>query len=172
MVPHAGKVTHATPAAAYAHCPERGWEDDIGLSPEAREKGFPDIARQLVEWPHGDGLDVVLGGGRRHFLPREARDPEYPEERGARGDGRDLVAAWRERHPQGRYVWSLEGFEEADPEKTAALLGLFEPSHMRFESDRAKDGGGEPSLAQMTEKALAVSLTRAISVPESSIATW
>lgn len=150
------RVTHATPAAAYAHSPERAWEDDASLSPAAREQGFADIARQLVEWPHGDGLDVVLGGGRRNFLPRETPDPEYPEMGGARSDGRNLVAAWQRRHPEGRYVWRLAEFEAAAPETTPRLLGLFEPSHMRFEADRPKDVAGEPSLAQMTEKALSI----------------
>ena len=34
------------------------------------------------------------------------------------------------------------------------MLGLFEPSHMRFEADRADDGAGEPSLAELTVFAL------------------
>jgi alkaline phosphatase len=34
------------------------------------------------------------------------------------------------------------------------VLGLFDPSHMKFEADRAGDAGGEPSLAKMTAKAL------------------
>ena len=58
------RVTHATPAAVYAHTPERNWEDDTELSTAAREAHFPDIARQLVEPRYGDGLDVVLGGGQ------------------------------------------------------------------------------------------------------------
>jgi alkaline phosphatase len=87
-------VTHATPAACYAHSPERGWEDDSRLSPAAREVDHPDIAQQLVEFRDGDGLDVVLGGGRAPFLPRSAEDPEHPGKQGARRDGRDLVAEW------------------------------------------------------------------------------
>ncbi|MHC4697223.1 MAG: alkaline phosphatase, partial [Planctomycetota bacterium] len=43
------RVTHATPAACYAHAPERKWEDDSALPYAAREAGFPDIARQLIE---------------------------------------------------------------------------------------------------------------------------
>ena len=69
-------VTHATPAACYAHAPDRGWEGDTNLPAGAQEIDFPDIARQLVECPHGDGVDVVLGGGRRFFLPRETPDLE------------------------------------------------------------------------------------------------
>ena len=93
-------VTHATPAATYAHSPERDWENDARLSPAAREAGFPDIARQLVEMPHGDGIEVVLGGGRANFRPGSAADPEYPIQKGARLDGRDLVEEWRKRAPR------------------------------------------------------------------------
>ncbi|MCG8441373.1 MAG: alkaline phosphatase, partial [Caulobacterales bacterium] len=51
------RVTHATPAAAYAHSADRGWESEAGGD-------CADIARQLVEWPAGDGLELALGGGR------------------------------------------------------------------------------------------------------------
>ncbi|MBW2360039.1 MAG: alkaline phosphatase [Deltaproteobacteria bacterium] len=150
------RITHATPAAAFAHTPQRSWENDTQLSSQARATDFPDIARQLVEWPHGDGLDVVLGGGRQQLMPREMADPEYRDARGRRADGRDLIAEWRARHPEGRYVWNLEEFEAVDPAQTSKLLGLFQPDHMNFELDRANDPAGEPSLAQLTEKALAM----------------
>jgi alkaline phosphatase len=149
-------VTHATPAACYAHSPERGWEDDSRLSAAAREVDFPDIARQLVEFPDGDGLDVVLGGGRAPFLPRSADDPEYPGRRGARRDGRNLVAEWTAQRPNAAYVWNRAAFEAVRPAETDRLLGLFEPRHMRFEAKRAADPAGEPSLAEMTAKALAI----------------
>lgn len=148
-------VSHATPACAYAHAPERGWEDDSRLSEEAREAGFPDIARQLVEWPHGDGLDVVLGGGRRHFLPRTAADPEHGDSRGTRGDGRDLTAEWAAR-PPGVYIWNRAGFDAVRAETGPRLLGLFQPSHMQFELDRPADPAGEPSLAEMTGMAIEI----------------
>ena len=35
-------------------------------------------------------------------------------------------------------------------------LGLFEYSHMNYEVDRAHDVAGEPSLAEMTEKAISI----------------
>ena len=34
------------------------------------------------------------------------------------------------------------------------ILGLFEPSHMQYESDRLNDKWGEPSLAQMVDKSI------------------
>jgi alkaline phosphatase len=43
-----------------------------------------------------------------------------------------------------------------DATKTQHLLGLFEPGHMRYETDREADLAGEPSLAEMTRKAIEV----------------
>jgi len=143
-------VTHATPAACYAHVPLRFWEDDSRLTEAARSAGFPDIARQLVELPHGDGLEVALGGGRAHFLPRSVADPEEPDRTGGRLDGRDLTAEWVEGRDGAVYVWSRAGFDAVDVEDTRHLLGLFEPGHMEWEADRAGDAAGEPSLAEMT----------------------
>lgn len=149
-------ITHATPAACYAHSPDRDWEYDGALSPEAREAGFPDLARQLVEFDHGDGLEVALGGGRAFFLGASQTDPEEPAARGARLDGRDLTARWRDRHPDGAYVWNRAQLLALDTARTSRVLGLFDPSHMEFEIDRAQDRGGEPSLTEMTEAALGI----------------
>jgi len=154
------RITHATPAACYAHVPERGWESDAELPRAARAAGVPDIARQLVEFGAGDGLEVVLGGGRAQFLPTAQPDPEEPERRGLRKDRRDLTAEWQKRNPGGAYVWSRAQLEALDLAKTPRLLGLFDPSHMEYEADRAADRGGEPSLSEMTAAALAV-LSRA-----------
>jgi alkaline phosphatase len=147
-------VTHATPGATYAHSPDRDWEDDSRLPATARAAGFPDIARQLIELPHGDGIDVVLGGGRASFQPGIATDPEYPSRKGARLDGRDLTQEWLQRRPRSAYVWNLRQLVAVDPEATDHLLGLFEPGYMQFEADRPRDAAGEPSLAEMTAIAI------------------
>jgi alkaline phosphatase len=147
------RLTHATPASCYAHSPERGWEDDSDLPSAARAAHFPDIARQFIEFPHGNGLDLALGGGRRQFLPKTNADPEYPGQTGSRNDGRDLTAEWSAR-TNAAYVWNKSGFDAIDPAKTDRLLGLFEPSHMQYEHDRTGDPAGEPSLTEMTEKAI------------------
>ena len=34
--------------------------------------------------------------------------------------------------------------------------GLFEPNHMQYEIDRTGDRAGEPTLAEMTEKAIQI----------------
>ena len=62
------RITHATPAATFAHTPNRDWESDAELSADARTAGCKDIARQMIELPYGDGLEVALGGGRSYFL--------------------------------------------------------------------------------------------------------
>ncbi|MFP6655901.1 MAG: alkaline phosphatase [Myxococcota bacterium] len=147
-------LTHATPAGCYAHVPFRLWENDSQMSKEARKADFPDIARQLVEFKHGDGLEDALGGGREHFRPRGERDPERWRDQGKRTDGRDLILEWLKARKGARYVWNREQFLAVDRETTSRLLGLFEPGHMQFEADRSEDAGGEPSLAEMTELAI------------------
>ena len=151
------RITHATPAGAYAHTPNRNWESSATTPDEAQALGCQDIASQLVAMPFGDGIDVILGGGRREFMPTELADPEYPEKQGARDDGRNLIDEWLAADSSRRYAWNGDTLAQwlASPEPLAGqLMGLFEPSHMQYEADRAKDPGKEPSLRDMT--ALAV----------------
>ncbi len=150
------RVTHATPAACYAHTPERDWESDKELSAAAKAAGFPDIARQLIEFDHGDGIEVVLGGGREYFLPSTRQDPEDSTAKGRRTDGRDLTKEWTAKFPGSQFVWNQAQFDALDARNGKHVLGLFERSHMEYEADRLKDTGGEPSIAQMTEKAIEI----------------
>jgi len=150
------RLTHATPAAFFAHVPHRNWEDDSLLSDAARKVDFPDIARQLIEFAHGDGIEVALGGGRANFLPANGQDPGEPEQKGARWDERDLTAEWEARAPGSVFVWSREQLEAVDPATTNHLLGLFARSHMEFELDRSRGVSSEPSLSEMTEKAIEI----------------
>lgn len=147
------RITHATPAAATAHSAERNWEKDGDLSEDARKAGCIDIARQQVESAFAGGFDVLMGGGRENYMPSSQRDPEYPDRAGERSDGRDLVAEWKQRHPGGVYAWNARQLDAAPLDKP--LLALFEPDHMQYEHDRARDRAGEPSLAQMTRAAIA-----------------
>ncbi len=148
------RITHATPAALFAKVPDRRWESDAGLPPSARSAGCRDIARQLVEYDLGGGIDVVLGGGRRAFLPTSLFDPEYPSVPGHRGDGRDLIREWQERYPEGHYVWKQAQFDAIPTRPRGPVLGLFEPDHMQYEVDRQRDHAGEPSLSEMTRRAI------------------
>ena len=117
-------------------------------------EGCRDIARQLVEFDHGDGIEVVLGGGRVPFLPTTVSDPEYPQAKGIRVDGRNLIDEWVNAGSDRSYVWNLEQFEALSASEPGQVFGLFEPSHMQFEADRDGDPAGEPSLAQMTAFAI------------------
>lgn len=130
------RVTHATPAATYAHICHRDAENDIAAQVTVGGSGFN---ASLL-----DGLDVLMGGGRRHFLPKASG--------GKRIDGRDLTA---ELQTQG-YTYVKTGTELAlvDFSKANKLVGLFHMDHMDYELDRAKGGLDQPSLAQMTGAAL------------------
>lgn len=150
------RLTHATPAAVYAHAANRDWERDTNLPEEAIKNGCKDIARQLVEFPYGDGLEVALGGGRSNFFPVEADDPEDKGEKGGRRDGRNLAEEWTAKGSNHVFVFDRKGFDAIDPATAPKALGLFERSHMEYEADREKDAGGEPSLAEMTEKAIEI----------------
>ncbi len=145
------RLTHATPAATYTHVPDRNWENDTDLPPEAVAQGCRDIASQLVTADYGRGPLVMLGGGRGEFTTVEQRDPEYDDKVGQRLDGRDLIAEWKSLHPQGAYVWNREQLRAAAD--APAIFGLFEPDHMQFEYER--DTAAEPSLAELTRAAIA-----------------
>jgi len=147
------RITHATPASTYAHTVNRDLENDSQVK-EAADQGCKDIAAQLVDWPAGNGFEVILGGGRSNFMLESQADPEAADKMGARKDGRDLIKDWQAKYNDGAYVWNKAEFDAIDPAKTGHLFGLFERSHMQYDTDRAKDKGGEPSLAEMTTKAI------------------
>jgi alkaline phosphatase len=127
------------------------------MKKEDVEAGCVDIARQLVEMRYGDGLEVAMGGGRAQFLPKETADPEDPNKTGARKDGRNLIDAWLKRYGDGgAFVWNQQQLQALNVAKTRHLLALFEPSHMQYEADRVRDRAGEPSLAEMTFKAISI----------------
>ncbi|EGW19983.1 alkaline phosphatase [Methylobacter tundripaludum] len=145
------RITHATPAATYAHTANRDWESD---SDKPAGATVPDIAAQLVDFNINGGIDVALGGGRTRFIPKNLTDPEYGVA-GKRKDGRDLTTEWVSNHANAQYVWNKAQFDAIDPNTTDHLLGLFEPSHVHYEADRvAHDKAGEPSLTEMTTKAI------------------
>ncbi|WP_105253876.1 alkaline phosphatase [Pseudoalteromonas sp. T1lg75] len=160
------RITHATPAATYAKSADRNWEDVSDMPEEAIAAGCQDIASQLVNFEKNlearflgtdvDGIEVVMGGGRRHFLPKDEAfnsDDARSTVEGDRTDGLDLTAQWQEQYENGVYVWDRAGFDaiDADAER---VFALFNESHMQYEADRGSDISGEPSLSEMTEKAI------------------
>lgn len=54
------RVTHATPAAAYAHVADRNWESDCHIPDEDKTRcsGVLDIASQLVKEEPGRSINV------------------------------------------------------------------------------------------------------------------
>lgn len=135
------RVTHATPAACYAHVNERNQESEIALQALPTDSAY--------NLSLNSGLDLLFGGGRRNFVPNTMIDEEGKG--GSRSDGRDLRAEFQSAGYS--YVWNTAGFSgltEAD----MPVLGLFNSSHMQYEYDRILDVGGEPSLADMTSSAI------------------
>ncbi len=147
-------LTHATPAATYAHAASRHWENDRRLTKQATRSGCKDIAQQLIEFPYGNGLEVAMGGGRQHFWPGNIRDLEEKNKNGSRKDNRNLTEEWLNQYKQSAFIWNKKQFDEIDINATEHLLALFDYSHMTYETDRKQDVSGEPSLTQMTDKAI------------------
>lgn len=90
------RITHATPACAYAHSAARYWEN----ANDIMDEDCVDIASQLVHGEVGKRLNVILGGGLREFLPMNGG--------GSRDDGRNLIQEWlqskQEQGKIGQYV--------------------------------------------------------------------
>ncbi|KAH3730979.1 alkaline phosphatase-like [Dreissena polymorpha] len=154
------RVTHATPAGLYANVASRGWEGDYYT--RSVTGGCKDIAAQLIDdYPN---VQVIMGGGRQFFMRADQTDPEHGSNAHyGRRDGRDLIQEWRNgQHNLNRnyqYVWNASAFNKVDPATTDSLMGLFEYSHMQYElerNDTNHERAGEPSLAEMTEKAIRI----------------
>jgi alkaline phosphatase len=127
------RITDATPACFSAHVHMRSEEDLIAQ-------------QQLGENPLGRVVDLMLGGGRCHFLPNTTADS-------CRGDARDLVADAQDKYGF-TYVDSRAGFDSLKQGNNIKLplLGLFANTDIPFEIDRK--AAEYPSLDEMTEAAL------------------
>lgn len=119
------RVSHATPAAYMAHVADRDLENDI------------------MEQAVYQGVDVVMGGGRRLLLPKQAG--------GKRDDGEDLTAVLSTRGYALVTTW--DQMVRADAGK---LFGMFADDHMDPQIDRARLHPDQPTLAEMTAKAIAL----------------
>lgn len=132
------ELTHATPAATYAHICHRDAAYAIAEQAVPGGAGFNAAL--------GDGVDVLMGGGANHWTPYSASN------KGGRADGRDLTA---EMTAQGySYVTTQSDLAKISSGK---LLGLFSPkSHLDYELDRVAKGAAntQPSLSEMTAKAI------------------
>lgn len=141
-------VADATPAGNAVHTANR---DDL-----------PPIAARYLDERETNGLAVLLGGGRRHFLPGSAEGSSRPDER-------DLLAEFAAAgfHPLGTAAELRALLRTGEP--PAHLLGLFHPRHMNVAFDKVGAGRysdelaadryeglrDQPMLEEMTRLALA-----------------
>ncbi|WPK26792.1 hypothetical protein PUMCH_004153 [Australozyma saopauloensis] len=126
------RITDATPAAFSAHVDYR-WQEDLIAE------------QQLGETPLGRTVDLILGGGRCHFLPNTIPG-------GCRADQRNLVEEAIAKNWS--YVSDRELFDSLDGGKNVSLplLGLLAPTDIPYDIDR--DSKVYPSLAEQAKTAL------------------
>lgn len=153
------RVTHASPAGIFAYTANREWENDAKIKLNACDpRENVDIARQLVEWPVGSELHVIMGGGRRNFRNESVYDESGIL--GTRTDGRNLIDEWLQKKAEAgksaSYVWNKNGLRSIDLNNTDYVLGLFAASHCPYHGDlERKDVKDDiPSLSEMTESAI------------------
>lgn len=141
------RITHATPAALYAHTNNRDWECDSSIPPEY--KGcVKDIARQLVEDAPGKNFRVIMGGGALH-MGVSLR----PNEMGAckRNDKRNLAELWKKNNPGARLVTNTEDLMSVNMSNTSKIMGIFADGHLPYHAVRTPE---VPTLANMTQQAI------------------
>jgi alkaline phosphatase len=135
------ELTHATPAATYSHICNRNAQYQIASQLVPGGAGFNSAL--------GDGVDVLMGGGRNHFTPYGASNTT------GRADGRNLLA---ELQAKGYAVAANKAEMNAATGKK--FIGLYSTkSHLEYELDRTAtpplgEGATQPSLAEMTVKAM------------------
>lgn len=183
------RVTHATPATFGSHIWFRDLEDYIAAqyisSTQAQYAAIFNAPESLIK-PYNAArdwalpapketveIDVILGGGSRHFLPKSYNDTiknasgnpildannVVVKQIGKRADSVNLIAL-----AQGRgytYVNSRDALLNLDatqflPTNNKKLIGLFNASHVNYEQDRQMNASWEPSLPEMTEIAIKV----------------
>ena len=135
------ELTHATPATAWSHICNRNAQYHIAAQLVPGGTGFNTAL--------GDGVDVLMGGGRNHFTPYGAGNTT------GRADGRNLLT---ELAAKGYTVAANK--TEMNAATGKKFIGLYSTrSHLEYELDRTAtpplgEGASQPSLAEMTVKAM------------------
>lgn len=124
------RITHATPAAFYAHVDDRDNESEI--------------ADQLL----ASDVEVILGGGLRFFVGKNETDPLGKKSK--RSDNRNLLVEFGNKGYA--VVHNGSALMALDANSTDKVLGLFNNDHMKYDLER--EGSGEPSVAEMAAKAI------------------
>ncbi|PSN51496.1 Alkaline phosphatase 4 [Blattella germanica] len=142
------RVTHATPAALYAHVNNRDWECD-GAIPAEQRGCLKDIASQLVGDAPGNNMKVIMGGGADQLGLKGLNGSKF--DGCQRTDGSNLAEVWRAGKRNSKVVTTRKQLmEETDPGNTDYLLGLFSPDHMHYAGEKQD----QPSLSNMTTQAI------------------
>ncbi|XP_032519337.2 membrane-bound alkaline phosphatase-like [Danaus plexippus] len=149
------RVTHASPAGSYANTANRNWENNAQVIQDGHDSELcRDIAYQLIHSEPGKNFKVILGGGRREFLPLGILDEEGTA--GRRSDNRNLIQEWQtdkaNRNVSFKYIWNKEQLNSANSDLPEYLLGLFEGSHLQYNLEANKTT--EPTLTELTETAI------------------
>ncbi|XP_078049409.1 alkaline phosphatase 4 [Augochlora pura] len=141
------RITHATPAALYAHTNNRDWECDSAI-PKQYQGCVKDIASQLIEDEPGKNFRVMMGGGAQNMGM-----PQLPTDSGScvRDDGRNLAQVWSRNNPEGAVVTTAEELLSLDIANTSKILGVFAPSHLPYHALKSDQ---VPTLANMTTQAI------------------
>ena len=128
------RITDATPACFAAHVNQRSEEDLIA-------------EQEVGEHPLGRVLDLMLGGGRCHFLSNTT-------DGSCRDDNKDVVAMAKDNGFS--YVDNREGFDGLNfgSNVKLPLLGLFAKTDIPYEIDRRNMDDVYPSLDEMARTAL------------------
>ena len=128
------RITHATPAATYSHVCHRDAENTIAAALVPGGAGY--------NGKLGDGVDVFFGGGTDYFTAKE--------DGGKRNDKRNLIAELKA--AKYSFAANKSEFDKLPADGATKIAGLFTKSHMAYDLDR--DATKEPSLAEMTGKAI------------------
>lgn len=147
------RITHASPAGAFANVAYRDWEGYDGQKFTDKEfnQGCRDIADQLIS--ENNFINVIFGGGRMKFLPNHTRDP-FIDSKGLRIDNRNLINEWTnimtKKNKKFKYIWNATEFRKTDFKNLDHVLGLFSYTHLKYEHSR--NPAHEPSLTEVNEK--------------------
>ncbi len=127
-----GKATGLVATSRITHATPAGFAVHI------HDRGMDN---EIMEHMVYQDIDVVFGGGKRHLLPKS--------EGGKRTDGENLVNVLVDRGYQ--FVETKDQLEDLEEGKA---WGMFASSHMQADIDRAEFAPEEPSIAEMTAKAI------------------
>ncbi|XP_061397475.1 membrane-bound alkaline phosphatase-like [Musca vetustissima] len=142
------RVTHASPAGAYAHIAERDWENDFEVKQSCgRTSNIDDIALQLIHGETGSKFKIMMGGGKHHFVDSSLYS------KGKRSDGRNLIEEYKAQNPRNAYVETKEELAKLNLKEVDRILGLFHDSHLEFRLD-TDENATQPTLEEMTRRTI------------------